>query len=149
MKKFTLLMATALFSATGFAQDDSTLVKKDTIRIGNILIIKKGKKDSDGDQDKDVEVTMGRKRATQSKIKTNWFVLDFGFANYIDKTDYNNTGSYLVNRPGTAEFGKSDLKLRAGKSVNVNIWFVMQRLSLIKNNVNLKYGIGLELNNYR
>jgi hypothetical protein len=137
MKKFTLLMATALFSASSFAQEDSTLVKRDTIRIGNILIIKKGKKE-DGDESKDVEVTMGRKRATQSKVKTNWFVLDFG-----------NTGDYLVNRPGTAEFGKSDLKLRAGKSVNVNIWFVMQRLSLIKNNVNLKYGIGLELNNYR
>jgi hypothetical protein len=149
MKKFTLLMATALLSVAALAQEDSTLTeKKDTIRIGNILIIKKGKKDGE-DNDKDVEVTMGRRRATNSKIKTNWFVLDFGFANYMDKTDYGNTGSFLVNRPGTPEFGKGDFKLRAGKSINVNIWFVMQRLSLIKNNVNLKYGIGLELNNYR
>lgn len=150
MKKFTLLMATALLSAAAFAQEDSTVVKekKDTIRIGNILIIKKGKKDAE-DGSKDVEVTMGRKRKTNSKVKTNWFVMDFGFSNYIDKTDYSNTGNYLVNRPGTPDFGKSDLKLRTGKSINVNIWFVMQRLSIIENNVNLKYGIGLELNNYR
>jgi hypothetical protein len=33
--------------------------------------------------------------------------------------------------------------------VNVNIWFFMQRLNLVKHYVNLKYGIGLELNNYR
>ena len=31
----------------------------------------------------------------------------------------------------------------------MNIWFFMQRLSLVKQNVNLKYGLGLELNNYR
>lgn len=149
MKKFTLLMAAAFLSASAFAQEDSTQVKRDTIRIGNILIIKKGKKGEDGDPDKDVEVTMGRKKPSNSKVKTNWFVMDFGFSNYIDKTDYSNTGSYLVNSPGTPEFGKGDLKLRTGKSINVNIWIVMQRLSLIKNNVNLKYGIGLELNNYR
>lgn len=149
MKKFTLLMAAAFLSASAFAQEDSTQVKRDTIRIGNILIIKKGKKGEDADPDKDVEVTMGRKKPSNSKVKTNWFVMDFGFSNYIDKTDYSNTGSYLVNSPGTPEFGKGDLKLRTGKSINVNIWIVMQRLSLIKNNVNLKYGIGLELNNYR
>ncbi len=148
MKKFTLLAAIAFLSSSAFAQEDSTTVKRDTIRIGNILIIKKGKKDGD-DTDKDVEVTMGRKRKTNSKVKTNWFIPDIGFSNYIDKTDYSNTGDYLVNRPGTPEFSKGDMKLRTGKSVNVNLWIVMQRLSLIKNNVNLKYGIGLELNNYR
>jgi hypothetical protein len=33
--------------------------------------------------------------------------------------------------------------------MNVNIWFFMQRLNLVKHHVNLKYGLGLELNNYR
>jgi hypothetical protein len=55
----------------------------------------------------------------------------------------------LVNHPGQPAFSASDFKLRTGKSVNVNIWLFMQRLSLIKKNVNLKYGLGLELNNYR
>lgn len=154
MKKFTLLVAAAFICQYGFAQEDSTVVKtekRDTIRIGNILIIKKGKKEVDDNDDNTVEVKMGRKqKKTNSRVSTNWFVLDLGFANYIDKTDYANTGSYLVNRPGTPDFGKSDFKLRTGKSVNVNIWFVMQKLAIEKRgHVNLKYGIGLELNNYR
>lgn len=152
MKKFTLLMAAAFICQFGFAQTDSTVVvateKRDTIRIGNILIIKKGNKSDDG---KDVEVKMGRRQPKKnSRTSTNWFVVDLGFANYIDKTDYGNTGTYLVNRPGSPVLGKSDFKLRTGKSINVNIWFVMQKLALEKQgHVNLKYGIGLELNNYR
>ncbi len=39
--------------------------------------------------------------------------------------------------------------LRTGKSVNVNIWFFMQRLNMVDHVLNLKYGLGLELNNYR
>ena len=54
-----------------------------------------------------------------------------------------------MNRPGFPALDGNDFKLKAGKSVNVNIWFFMQRLALIKRNVNLKYGLGLELNNYR
>jgi hypothetical protein len=152
MKKFTLLVAAAFICQLGFAQEDSTVVKttkKDTIRIGNILIIKKGK--SEDGNGNDVEVKMGRRQhKTNSRVSTNWIVLDLGFSNYIDKTDYANTGSFLVNRPGTPDLGKSDFKLRTGKSLNVNIWFVMQKLALEKRgHVNLKYGIGLELNNYR
>ena len=150
MKKFTLLMATVLLYTAANAQTDSTIVneKRDTIRIGNIIIVKKGKMPADTGRS-DANIPMGRKDKTNSKVTTNWFVLDLGFANYTDKTDYSNTGTYLVNRPGYPDLGKSDFKLRTGKSVNVNIWFVMQRLSLVKNYVNLKYGIGLELNNYR
>ena len=159
MKKFTLLMAIILPGLYCQAQDDSTKVtvaaadssmpasKNDTIRIGNILIIKKGKK-----EEKDVNITMGRnssQRKQSSKISTNWGVVDIGFSNYSDNTNYAATGSYLVNKPGSPALGESDFKLRTGKSINVNIWFFMQRLSLIKQHVNLKYGLGLELNNYR
>lgn len=160
MKKFTLLLATVLLCQYGFAQDDSIQVvisadttqpssKNDTIRIGNILIIKKGKKTTD-DEGENVTVTMGRhERKKPSKISTNWGILDLGFSNYDDRTDYANTGTYLVNKPGSPDLGKSDFKLRTEKSINVNIWFFMQRLSLYKNYVNLKYGLGLEMNNYR
>ena len=44
---------------------------------------------------------------------------------------------------------ENDFKLKSGKSSNVNIWVVMQRVNLIKHYVNLKYGIGAEFNNYR
>lgn len=155
MKKFTLLMAILLPGLIASAQTDSTAVsdsthaKNDTIRVGNILIIKKGGKGSK--EEKGTSITMGRSNTqpNNSKVSTNWFIFDLGFANYDDQTDYTNTGNFLVNKPGTASFGKGDFKLRTGKSVNVNIWIVMQKLSLAKNYVNLKYGLGLELNNYR
>jgi hypothetical protein len=121
--------------------------KKDTIHVGGITIIKKGKNKKEGA----VEVTAGtdNDKKKKSKVSTNWWVLDLGFSNYDDKTNYANAGSYLVNRPGYPNLDKNDFKLRAGKSINVNIWVFMQRVSLIKNYVNLKYGFGLELNNYR
>lgn len=159
MKKFTLLMAILVAALSSIAQIETTPVadtsqpatKRDTIRVGNILIIKKGKK-GDANEDGAVAITMGRKDyqgKSNSKVSTNWWILDLGFANYDDQTNYASTGSYLIDRPGSPALGSSDFKLRTGKSINVNIWIVMQRLSLVKNYVNLKYGVGLELNNYR
>lgn len=162
MKKFTLLMAILLLGQISNAQNDSTtrrsdtdtsatIAHNDTIRVGNILIIKKGKKSKTGEAG-DTDITMGRNSSESkknSKVSTNWGVMDVGFSNYNDQTDYTNTGDYLVNKPGSPAFGKGDFKLRTGKSINLNIWFFIQRLSLVKNYINLKYGLGLELNNYR
>jgi Outer membrane protein beta-barrel domain len=162
MKKFTLLMAIVLLGQVSKAQEDTLLkqknatdtimpsAKNDTIRVGNILIIKKNK--SVRTEENDATVTMERsprQPKKNSKVSTNWFVLDLGFSNYDDQTDYATAGSYLANKPGSPALGAGDFKLRTGKSINVNVWFFMQRMSLVKNYVNLKYGIGLELNNYR
>ena len=146
MKKLILLLATATFCLNVSAQEDSVKVKKDTIRIGGIIIVKKGKTKKDGD----VEVNLGgdKEKKKKSNISTNWWIVDLGFANYNDKTNYANAGSYLVSRPGYPAIDNNNFNLRAAKSINVNIWFFMQRLNLIEHHVNLKYGFGLELNNY-
>lgn len=152
MKKLTLLLAMATLCISVKAQQDTVTVnvniqKNDTMRIGNILIIKKGKKyDFTKDSSR---TTTGKTNYKNSKVSTDFFVLDLGFANYDDQTDYSNTGDYLVSRPGSPALSANDFKLRTGKSINVNIWFFMQRLSLVKKNISLKYGLGLELNNYR
>ena len=149
MKKLILLLALGAFCLNASAQEDTIKTKqKDTIRVGGIIIVKKGK----GNTDDKVTVKIGvddDKPKKKSKISTNWWILDLGFANYDDKTNYAAAGSYLVNRPGFPGIDKNDFKLKAGKSINVNIWVFMQRISLIKNYVNLKYGFGVELNNYR
>lgn len=149
MKRYSLLAGICLFCTAASAQTDTTYNPKnnDTMQIGNILIIKKNKKDKS-----DTTIVMGRNtmaRTQSSRVSTNWWILDVGFSNYNDQTNYANTGSYLVNMPGSPALSGSDFKLRTGKSINVNIWVFMQRLSLIKRNVNLKYGLGVELNNYR
>jgi Outer membrane protein beta-barrel domain len=147
MKQLITFLAAAIICSTATAQTDSTTTKKsDTIRIGGIIIVKNGKKD------KDVNITMGRKDKTKKKnpnVSTNWWIVDVGFNNYTDKTNYTPSVSYLINRPGYPNLDKNDFKLRSGKSVNVNIWLFMQRLNLIEHHVNLKYGVGLEINNYR
>lgn len=158
MKRLTILLVTVIYCISALAQVDSTQKsqKSDTMRIGNILIIKKGGKKSKENTNIDstgTSIVMGRdtEGRNNSRITTNWWIVDLGFANYNDQTNYANAGSYLVNNPapGVPAISSSDFKLRTGKSVNVNIWFFMQKLNLIKRNVNLKYGLGLELNNYR
>ncbi len=149
MKQLFTFLAAVIICLTATAQTDSTKKQKtDTIRIGGIIIVKNGKNKTD----KEVNITMGRKskeRKQNANVSTNWWIVDLGFANYTDNTNYANTGSYLVNKPGAPALNANDFKLRAGKSVNMNIWLFMQRLNLIKHYVNLKYGVGVELNNYR
>ena len=149
MKQLFTFLAAVIICSTATAQTDSTKKQKtDTIRIGAIIIVKNGKNKTD----KEVNITMGRKnkeRKQNANVSTNWWIVDLGFANYTDNTNYSNTGTYLVNKPGAPALNANDFKLRAGKSVNLNVWFFMQRLNLIKHYVNLKYGVGVELNNYR
>lgn len=147
MKLFTL-MALAMICTAANAQEQPEK-KTDTIRIGNIIIIKDGTK-TEAEKKVNTHITMGRSRQRKlANVSTNWGIVDLGLSNYSDETNYGATGGYLYNRAGAAALGKNDFKLNTGKSVNINIWFFIQRLNLIKQHVNLKYGLGLELNNYR
>ncbi len=150
MKQLNILFVTVFLCLNATAQTDTIEVKRknDTLRIGSMIIIKKGKKIWE-DSSSVISNRDNFNKKQSSKISTNWWIFDFGFSNYDDQTNYANTGSYLVNRPGYPDISKSDFKLRTGKSINVNIWLFMQRINLIKKNVNLKYGLGIELNNYR
>lgn len=147
--KTTLLILSILFSTVYcYAQTDSVQVQRndDTIRIGGMIILKKGTPDEDK---KRVMVTVGnRKHKDNSNISTSSLIFDIGFSNWTDKTNYSKaaTDGYLIGEP---ELTSNDFKLKTIKSVNVNIWFFMQRMNLIKHYVNLKYGLGIELNNYR
>jgi hypothetical protein len=145
MKRILLAFCALGITMVSFAQTDTTGKEQaDTIRIGGIIIIKKGDK-SDTSRNRDVVITERRKYKSPN-LKTNWGILDIGFANYNDETVYSSSAAQAI-APGFNDKGQLDL--RTGKSVNVNIWFFMQRLNVVKHVVNLKYGMGLELNNYR
>ena len=80
-----------------------------------------------------------------SNLSTNWLIFDLGFTNYNDKSNY--AGATMQNfAPGSQPYW---FTLNTKKSVDVNIWLFMQRLNLYKHVINLKYGLGIELNNYR
>ena len=149
MKKLNLLVVMSMLYSISFGQTDSTKkadTQNDTIRIGTILIIKKGKSGLDSAAKAAAEAKALKKR--NSKVSTNYFVLDLGLSNFDDQTNYGTANPFIANGSATP-LNSSDFKLRTGKSVNVNIWLFMQRLNLIKQNVTLKYGLGVELNNYR
>ena len=152
MKRIFVMIVMCVGTTSLFAQTDSTKQESraDTIRIGGMVIIKK---DSPEQRRRQTVVTVGNRRRTKhSNVNTAQFIIDLGFANWTDKTNYTTatSGGYLINKTGTnAPLSANDFKLKTGKSSNVNIWVFMQRLNIIKHYVNLKYGIGLELNNYR
>jgi len=151
MKKTILILSMVFAGMTSFAQTDSVKVerKDDTIRIGGMIILKKGTPNEDKRR---VTVTVGNKRKqTNSNISTSSFIVDLGFANWTDKTNYANATNNgdLINKPGATDLTATDFKLKTVKSVNVNVWFFMQRMNLVKHYINLKYGLGIELNNYR
>jgi hypothetical protein len=80
-----------------------------------------------------------------SNISTNWLIVDLGFTNYNDKTNYASATAQAFAPGGNSNW----FNLKNNKSVDVNIWLFMQRLNVVKHVVNLKYGLGIELNNYR
>ncbi len=151
MTKLFTLMALVFLCTVANAQSDSTTMSKetDTIRVGNIIIIKNGSKNH-GNKTTYTQINVGKKHTKKlTNVSTNWMIFDIGLSNYSDETNYGVTGNYLYNRPNAIPLGQNDFKLNTGKSINVNLWFFMQRLNLVKHHVNLKYGVGLELNNYR
>lgn len=146
MKRIFTLCVALCTIITSFAQTDTTGTNKpvnDTIRVGGIIIIRKpGSNSREVVRDKEYKM---HNREKPSNLTTNWWILDLGFSNYKDESNYVTAASSGFTAPG---INKDDLKLRAGKSRNVNIWFFMQKLNIAKHVLNLKYGLGLELNNY-
>ena len=158
MKYVVSLVAALFVTVWGMAQTDSTGRSSDTIKVGNFIIIKK-KKSGSGDEesvwknwDKDFEIRTEHRSHRRTNISTNWFIFDLGFANFRDQTDYTaaqSGGYFRVLRPADGQVNANSFHLNNLKSSNVNIWFFMQKLNMVKHVVNLKYGLGLEMYNFR
>jgi hypothetical protein len=155
MKK-NWLSAVLLLSAISLnAQKDSSAKQLDTLQIGGFTIVRDGEpaKHSASSSHTNYNVVWPYRSAKKNKpISTNWLIFDLGFANYRDLTNYSfaQAGSYLkIMRPGDPAVNEGTTTLNTGKSSNVNIWLFMQRASLSKNALNLKYGLGLEMYNFR
>jgi len=144
MHKLYVLLAGVCMATGTLAQTDTTkpAPHPDTVKVGNLIIIKIGKTREDGHDT--VHVRLHRHHKNEN-VSTNWVIVDLGFSNYSDKTNYAGAAAQAF-APGSNDDWFS---LRYGKSVNVNIWVFMQRRNLFEHVVNLKYGAGLELNNYR
>ncbi|NCI48479.1 PorT family protein [Sediminibacterium roseum] len=159
MKRLLCAATCLLVAGMSYAQTDTTRNNSDTVKVGNFIIIKKknGANSTTSDDDNrnrrsSYEYRIERKPRRRSNISTNWWIVDLGFANWRDQTDYAaaNAGGYFKTlRPANGAVNENSTKLITGKSSNVNIWLFIQKLNLIKHVVNLKYGLGLEMYNFR
>lgn len=170
-----LLLGTSLVSS---AQTDTIVIsaKKDTVQIGSIIIVNKKEaedpnfktvikigdasfgKPKDGElgwvkgdfKKTKIEIAKGPKKL--KNLESNWWTFDLGFANYHDKSPMiywltNPMPNNLSIYPGP--INSKSFSLNNKKSSNVNIWVVQQKLNLYKHKINLKYGVGVEMFNFR
>ncbi len=145
MKKLIVAIAALLAAGNVLAQADTVKQKTDTMVVGNFIIIKKDRK---GESDtSNFEVSKRKRR--KSNVSTNWAILDIGFANLRDETAYGSPEANAYLQGGTQHFTREDMKLRTTKTSNVNLWIFMQKMNVAKHVLNLKYGLGLEMYNFR
>ena len=157
--KSIITVAALMLTVSGFAQSDTTRPNQpDTIKVGNFIIIKKEKKTNNYDtSNSHILVDIGGNESSsehyhyhEKLITTNWLIFDLGFANWRDQTAYGSAeaNAYLHADQG-APFTSADLNLKNSKTSNVNIWLFMQKLNVVNHVINLKYGIGIEMYNWR
>jgi hypothetical protein len=151
------------------SKTDTLKIGEDTLKVGSMIIVGKGisegisklgkalegvdfKKITDDAVDiKKIAETATDllKKKKPKKVSTNWFVYDIGFAGYNDNTNYATAAAQAFIRPaGSVPASKGDFALKTSRVSNFNLWFFMQRVSIIKSVLNLKYGLGIESNNY-
>ena len=165
-------------SDSSYTKTDSIKLKADTIKVGNFYIVKKSgdalftTQVKVGDSvvndatvqignitinasglDRKPVIKIERKKPAPKKVSTNWWILDLGFAGNRDETNYvtavvNN--NYLRTfSPANGAPNKQTFNLNNGKTTNVNLWFFMQKVSIVKQAIFLKYGMGMEMYNFR
>lgn len=168
MKRILTTIMAITVSAMVLGQSDTTIVNTpDTIHVGGFIIIKKGNKNNEPISDTsstkrviiDINTNNGSYTGYNSRnswgrknVTTNWFIFDLGFANLRDKTEYGSPEANDYLKPiqaGEQPFTKDDMKLNTGKTSNVNIWLFMQKLNVASHVLNLKYGLGYEMYNFR
>jgi len=141
-------------------KDTLISVNDDTVRIGRYNIIKSQEGNDKKNWETMVEegdfnntnITIERKPKKLKNTTTSWLEFDLGFANLIDKTP--TMAFNTMYMPSYQSFApvavtNTNLKLNNPKSSNVNIWIVQQKTNLYKHYLNLKYGLGIEMYNFR
>jgi hypothetical protein len=140
------------------SKDTFLTVNDDTVKLGRLHIIKSQDKDHKKDWESMLEdgdfgntkITINRAPKKLKNIETNWWILDLGFTNFTDKSP---NPMWLAANPNALPYGTvmspENFTLNNKKSTNVNIWVVTQKLNLYQHKINLKYGLGVEMFNFR
>ena len=121
---------------------DNIFKNADTIRVGGIVIVKKEGKGNPS-------ITFSSTPKKLKNITTNWWIVDIGFSGVRDLTDYaSSEARAFMPNAGATPINANDFSLRSTRISNFNLWIFMRKQNMIKHVVNLKYGLGIESNNY-
>jgi hypothetical protein len=148
MKKGVQFIFFCLISLQLFAQND-------TIKIGQLLISKPESKSNlsweqiiKNKELKGLKVNFKKSNNNFKQLETSWFAFDIALVNYLDETKYAENKS-LSNPAIGQPLSKFKMQLNNSKSTNINIWVVQQKYRFKNPAFYLKYGLGLEMFNFR
>ncbi|MCX6332019.1 MAG: outer membrane beta-barrel protein [Bacteroidetes bacterium] len=135
-------------------QDTTVMYNSDTLQLGRYKIVKSENSTTHFNngwiKGEFGGVKIYKTPRKLKEVTTNWFVFDLGFANYRDESP---SLVYIMQLyPGNMPSNTvtpNNLKLNNSKSSNFNLWIVQQKVNLYQHKLNLKYGIGLEMFNFR
>src|ERR1700748_2586802 len=106
MNRVFLLLAGLCLALAGHAQTDTTRHEPvDTLRVGNLLIIRNGV-DQSYSSFRVRNRQNNRKAYRPSNFSTNWGIVDIGFANFNDKTNYSGTAAQQFAPGSTKDWFK-------------------------------------------
>ncbi len=156
MKKVITLLLMAAGMQQGSAQTDTTGSISDTIRVGSIIIVNR----SGGKGTVDVTSKGSSKHYEDhwnwegghkhhlDNITTNWLIIDVGYSGFNDITNYSSAEAQaFLHDPQGVPLNPGDFNTKSVIS-NFDLWFFMQKLNIYKHVVNLKYGFGIQNNDY-
>lgn len=153
MKKVLFILLALAGTGTGFAQNDTTIINiekqegGDTIRVGSMVIVRNGKPGNFYSDNNTVRYY--RNSFYRKNIKTDFLVFDIGYAGIDDKTNYSTAEAQdFLHDQGGEPATAGDYTIKGARISNFNLWFFIQQMNVIKHYVNLKYGLGIEWNNY-
>ncbi|MFM1794548.1 MAG: hypothetical protein RL642_933, partial [Bacteroidota bacterium] len=153
MGNITVVKAPEDTSGKGSKTQDTIRINEQIFIIGNGIGKSLDKIIDEGVKDVDIKKIGYSLKNTfkkkPKKVSTSWFGFDIGFAGYNDQTNYSSVEAQNFLRPASLVPNRAgNYALRTSRVSNFNLWFFMQRLSVVKSVVNLKYGLGIESNNY-
>ncbi len=126
----TALFVLALSLNVAFAQDDDIIEENAPQQIDTTEI--------DEEHENEVIINLSR-RHLNGNLETRWFTLGLGVNPVMSNGDFN-----FPAQPGLLD----DWNLRTGKSTNVDLGIVAQKLNLANHRLYLHYGLGLDLNKF-
>ena len=94
----------------------------------------------------------GKGSDKEGDFDSHYGILDLGFNTIIDNTNYNSAAAKSFLNVPDNQRNSSLFNLRAGKSINVNIYPFMETFYALKRKnqkINISTGIGLQLYNFR